>query len=83
MSFVNEHEKLLNKYKPIWNRISHIIVYKKFGKQSVYYKKYLNTNVIIVKSTNILTAKKISKKGFPYSCLAAIALDSVCKIKKG
>ena len=82
-SFVIKDEKLLKKYDSIWNKLSSITK-KKIDKQPVYDIKHLNTKLKFYNGNiNIaFYAKGPPKKDYSYFWLAAIILDSVCKIKK-
>ena len=80
MSFKVSDNKLLRKYKEIWEKISNLMNIE-FDSEPVYddNNKYIKTKIKMYKDrvNTILQGKKVPKENASYKCLSLIVLDSV------
>ena len=84
-SFKVRDNKLLKKYKKIWEKISNLMNIK-FDSELVYgdSDKYLKTKIKLYggKTSTNFQDKEIPKENASYKCLSLIILDSVIRANK-
>ena len=85
MSFKAGDNKLLKKYKKIWEKVGNLLTFE-FDSEPVYgdVDKYIKTKIKMYGdrvNTNF-QGKKVPKENASYKCISLIVLDSVVRVNK-
>ena len=85
MSFKVSDNKLLKKYKKIWEKVGNLLDIE-FDSESVYgdIDKYIKTKIKAYgdKVNTDFQGQKVPKENVSYECISLIMLDSVIKVNK-
>ena len=85
MSFKVSDNKLLKKYKKIWEKIGNLLS-TEFDSEPVYgdVGKYINTKIKMYEDrvNTHFQGKKVPKENASYKCISLIMLDSVIRVNK-